>query len=193
MGRWAADRMSITFPDGCFPGDCQFPIIEIGDEYEDPSGLLTPGMEVMGPCDNCGLSVNEYMSWLDKELQDHAKGIDLLQSHKNVPLFHWSPSKNRKQIVRFGLLPGRRPTTHSELKWRAPYICFADDPGWAWMLSGGMASSPYGEWDLWQTWYNELVEPEALMSDEGNGVHEYRTRHRVFKRSVKYLGSRNKE
>lgn len=186
--------MTLVVPVGeCAPEPCSFPIVVIGDEYDDPAGLLLPGMEVMLPCENCGTVVNEYMSWLDHTIEEMEKGSKLLQEYKNVPLFHWSPAKNRNQIVRYGLRPNCRPTTHADLKWRAPYICFADDPAWAWALSGGMTYSPYGEWDLWQTWFNELVEPQMLMSTEGNGIHEYRTAHRVYKRSVKYLGSRNKE
>lgn len=182
---------SFIVPSGCAPEPCEFDRIEIGDEYDDPSGLLKPGMEVMLPCTNCGMAVNEYMAWMDSSLLELEAAIKNNQSHKNIALFHWSPSRHRKQIARFGLLPGRRPTTHST-DWRAPYICFGTDPAWSWALSGNMRWAPTGDWDLWQTWWDELKEPYILGSNEGDGIHEVRTEHRVYKRSLRYLGTRTK-
>lgn len=179
---------------GCAPDDCQFPLIEIGDDpMPEPDDPLQPGMEVMAPCENCGMTANEYMAFLDKSIKELEDGFKSKLEHENIPLFHWSPSKNRNGITKLGLVPGRKPTTHADVQgWRAPYTCFATDPAWAWALSGNMGYAPDGEWDLWQTWWNELTEPEILPAFDGDGIHEVRTSHRVFKRSVKYLGSRTK-
>lgn len=194
-------KAGLIMPGGCAPDECQFPLVLLGDDINsnDPEEPLQPGMEVMLPCENCGMTANDYMAYMDGELESHVKGIKSLQSFKNVPLFHWSPAKHRKQIRRYGLRPGRKPVTHSsELKWRAPYICFADDPAWAWMLSGKMPGAPDGEWDLWQTWFDLLDDLEILMSypddnqSDGNGVHEYRTPRRVPKRYLRFIGSRSK-
>lgn len=72
-------------------------------------------------------------------------------------------------------------------------MCFADTPSWAWGLSGGLPWAPAGEWDLWQTWKNDLTDPRVIRSsDRPSGIHEVRTSHRVWKRDIWYVGSRVK-
>lgn len=197
----ASKELAVPAWSECSPEPCVFPRVEIGDEYEDPAGLLKTGMEVLLPCENCGASPNEYMEWLDSELVDMEAGYKKLLGHKDIPLFHWSPTKNRLQIRKYGLVPNRKPTVHSiEMEgWRAPYICFGTDPAWAWALSGNMSWAPLGDWDLWETHFLDLTEPEILSSpgdepwDSDDGIHEVRTGHRVFKRSLRYVGTRTKE
>lgn len=111
---------------------------------------------------------------------------------KLIPLYHWSPVARRKQIIRYGLRPGMRPCIQTP-GWKAPYICFADTPSWAWALSGDLRWAPSGEWDLWMVWSNRLISPRIYKSKERpSGIQEVRTDHRVFKRDLWYVGSRMK-
>jgi hypothetical protein len=167
--------------------DCLFPevVIEGSDEDEGP---LRAGMAVLVPCE-CGetpLDQIEFLHARDRELT-----AALLAQEPYRPLYHWAPSARRKQIIRHGLLPGRRPTTSSEIG--APCVCFADSPSWAWALSGGMRWTPAGEWDLWQTHLDRLTEPLVLATeDRPSGLYEVRTEHRVYKRDLWLVGSRTK-
>lgn len=107
-------------------------------------------------------------------------------------LFHWAPTARRKQILRHGLRPSQRPTLTSEF--RAPYVCFADSPSWAWGLSGDMKWAPSGAWDLWQTELSALGDGVVLVpsSTRDSGIHEVRTPNRVRKGMIWYVGSRMK-
>lgn len=109
-----------------------------------------------------------------------------------LPLFHWAPAERRKQIIRRGLRPSSRPTTN--LEWRAPYVCFADSPSWAWGLSGAMNWAPAGEWDLWQTSLDVLPVPVTVVPnpDRWSGAHEVRTPDRVPKSLLWLAGHRTK-
>lgn len=187
---------TLSFPrwSECAPEPCSFPTVEIGDEYQDPAGLLLTGMEVMLPCENCGAKPMEYLTWMDEAILELERALKANSEHKNIMLYHWSPARNRNGITRRGLIPHRRPVTHSkELgDWRAPYICFATDPIWGYALSADMPHTPDGEWDLWATWWEHLDSPEILASEEGDGIHEVRNYGRVYKRHLKFLGSRFK-
>lgn len=107
-----------------------------------------------------------------------------------MPLFHWAPTERRKQIIRHGLRPSMRGTTAADQSWRAPHVCFAESPSWAWALSGYF--SPHiKRWDLWQTYYGDLVEPKVIKTyDKQHIVHEIRTSHRVYKRALWLAGER---
>lgn len=105
-----------------------------------------------------------------------------------TPLFHWSPSRNRSRILKVGLVPNRPCLTSTEF--RAPYICFAESPSWAWALSGAFHPD-IAEWDLWQTSIDRLVKPRRTPTyDNQHRWHEVRTRERVYKRDLWYVGSR---
>jgi hypothetical protein len=108
-------------------------------------------------------------------------------------VFHWSPVVRRRQIIRYGLRPRMRATI-TALEWRAPYVCFADSPSWAWALSAGMPWAPAGEWDLWQTWLSDLGPDIEVIPDPSrqSGMYEIRTGARVFKRHLWHVGTRIK-
>lgn len=74
--------------------------------------------------------------------------------------------------------------------WRAPYVCFAETPSWAWGLSGAMRPDILA-WDLWQTSLDRLPEPELKPSYDEHRWHEVRTAHRVYKRDLWYVATRN--
>lgn len=103
------------------------------------------------------------------------------------PLFHWSPGGRRKQIERYGLRVMQPPVTHTG--WRAPYVCLAETPSWAWALSGMQSDIP-GTWDLWQANVNgkrgEVVEEHG----DGHRWHEVRVHERIYKRQLWRVGAR---
>lgn len=165
---------------------CEFPEVIIEEAEE--GDLLKAGMKVLIPCPDCGetpLDSLELLHRHTKELQDA-----LLAHEPNRPLYHWSPRSRKKQIVRYGLRPGMRCTTSSG-PLGAPCVCFADSPSWAWALSGQLSYTPNAEWDLWQTWLEALVDPVVLATDERpSGIYEVRTEHRVYKRDLWLVGTR---
>lgn len=105
----------------------------------------------------------------------------------DIPLYHWTPTTNRKSILKLGLLPNKACLTSTE--WRAPYICFAESPSWAWALSGAFHPEII-EWDLWQTSIDRLTEPKRIKSYDNHRWHEVRTWHRVYKRNLWFVGTR---
>jgi len=167
--------------------NCEFPQVLIGKDDED--GVLTAGMNVLIPCPECGETPLDHLEFM--EGRDAEMTAALLAVEPARALYHWAPAARRKQINRYGLRPGMRTTTSSG--WKAPYVCFADSPAWAWALSGGMRYTPNGEWDLWQTWQADLVEPQVLATpDRPSGIYEVRTEHRVYKRDLWLVGGRTK-
>lgn len=175
--------------------DCYWPEVILGEEVAGDS-VLRPGMRVLAPCEECGEVPIDTVEVLEMELDAAEKSLAHLLLTRDIPLFHWTPKARRKQIMRYGLRPRMRPTTNAEGfgGWKAPYVCFGDSPSWAWALSGMQDGTPSGEWDLWQTWSGRLVEPRVVPGDtiQGNGIHEVRTEHRVFKRHLWLVGSRVK-
>lgn len=165
---------------------CVFPEVEILESDEGDN--LRAGMKVLIPC-SCGetpLDHVEFMEAREQELQSA-----LLAHDPDRPLYHWAPAARRKQIRRYGLRPGMRPTTSSGQPYGAPCVCFGDSPSWAWALSGKQPGAAAGEWDLWQTWLDRLEAPIVLATDSRpSGLHEIRTEHRVYKRDVWLVGSR---
>lgn len=157
---------------------------------------LKPGMRVLVPCE-CGELPLDAFGVAVMEAAEAETALALTLVNADMPLYHWAPTRRRKQIIRRGLLPKSRPTTHvNELGvgLRAPYVCFADTPSMAWALSGQQRSAPVGSWDLWQTWATRLTDPYALpsRSSDTRGIHEVRTIHRVFKRHLWLVGTRQK-
>lgn len=107
--------------------------------------------------------------------------------HPRQPLFHWSPSERHKQITKYGLRPNMRSSVSS---FRAPYICFAETPAWAWGLSG-WHHPEIKSWDLWQTNLLGLLEYSVIDTfDEHHLFHEVRTTERVFKKDLWYVATR---
>lgn len=110
------------------------------------------------------------------------------------PLYHWSPSRNHKQINRYGM---RISMWSHDRIWRPPYSCWADDVKLAWILSGKIHPE-VESWDLWQT-YSDVPKGAELCVDyspnkPGHYVKEYRIYERIYKRDLWYVGSRsNKE
>ncbi|HEX8489329.1 MAG TPA: hypothetical protein VF642_12345 [Propionibacteriaceae bacterium] len=168
----------------CTSNDGQHDFAEAIIGREDADGVLKDGMKVMLPCKFCHMGALEQLNEMGYYLEETQRAFTRLFAHRSVALYHWAPSARRKQINRYGLRPGQRPTTHAGTNWRATWVCFADTPSWAWALSGGQESAPAGEWDLWQTYTDRLTDALILPSIEGNGVHEVRTEHRVYKRDL---------
>jgi len=103
--------------------------------------------------------------------------------------FHWSPTARRAQIRRKGLIPGQRSV---DGLWKPPYVCYADDPGLAWNLSGRIHPE-IESWDLWMTKLDSVSGYETLFFDGGaydGQVKEVRVYERVFKRDLWFVGAR---
>lgn len=170
---------------------CSWPEVVIG--RNDEEGVLKRGMRVLVPC-TCGRTPLDGFGSELARADEAEKALMRSITDRDVPLFHWSPTARRKQILRYGLRPAMRVTTHPDPEVRRwPNICFADTPAWAWALSGAQRSAPSGSWDLWQTWANRLTEPMASVdSSDYGGIHEVRTEHRVYKRDLWFVGTRIK-
>lgn len=110
------------------------------------------------------------------------------------PLFHWSPSPRRSQIVRRGLVPGSRPTVSSvpAVHDGVEVVCLATDPLVGWSLSGAMrwARQLGHDWDLWQV---ALVDSDVtfVRAEYGARVLEVRVANRIPKARVQLLGTRS--
>lgn len=112
----------------------------------------------------------------------------------DLNLFHWSPTKNRKNINHLGLVPGR---VSLQGEWRPPYVAFSDDPILAWTLSGFMWPE-IDDWDLWQLHYPTQTSVDGYeicldtYPDTGRKyIKEYRIYSRVYKRDLLYVASRD--
>lgn len=162
--------------------DCKFDEVLI----EEDDGPLKAGMRVLIPCGECGETPYDHMGVLEMEHQQASEAIKAVEPFR--PLYHWSPSDRRKQIIRYGLRPSMRAT---QMSVRAPVICFADTPSWAWALSGALRPD-IPHWDLWQTSLDRLESPTVLGSpDRSTGIWEVRTTHRVYKRHLWLVGHRS--
>lgn len=168
--------------------ECQFPDFEILEA--DEGDVLQKGAHVLGPCE-CGETPFDHLDFLERRNQELEKALVAVQPYR--PMYHWSPRERQKQIIRYGLRPGMRNTTTIE-DYRAPYICFADSPSWAWALSGEQKRFPKGtEWDLWMTYLSDIQEPIVHATpDRPSGLYEVRTVHRLYKSKLWHVGSRIK-
>jgi hypothetical protein len=168
--------------------DCVFPevVIEKGDEDEN----LKVGMKVLTPCVTCGETPLDDLHFMNNRCEELQAALLAVEPYR--PLYHWTPSSRRKQINRYGLRPAMPSTTSTE-GYKAPYVCFADSPSWAWALSGGMKWAPTGNWDLWMTYLHNIEEPIVHATpDRPTGLYEVRSIHRLYKRNLWYVGSRMK-
>lgn len=106
------------------------------------------------------------------------------------PLFHWSPTTRRNQIMHYGMRISMRSV---DGLWRPPYTCWATDPNMAWQLSGAIHPE-VPQWDLWETWSDVPSGAEALVDcrrDNGEYyVKEYRIYERIWKRNLWFVGTR---
>lgn len=173
--------------------DCHYPEILITEAAADDN--LHVGMRVLIPCPICGETPLDAMGMLDYYRQEADDALLAVEPCRM--LYHWAPTTRRKQILRYGLRPRMRPVTSSgdpeDRQWRPRVICLGDSPSWAWALSGAMSYTPAGEWDLWQTSLDRLLEPVVLASNaRASGIHEVRTEHRIFKRDLWYVATRAK-
>lgn len=173
---------------------CVYPEIEVGRHAADASnGHLLERDRVLAPCRDCGATPLDALDWAEATLDHTEAAFSQLAGSRGLSLYHWSPASKRRQIIRHGLLPHRRATTHATPGWRAPYVCFGDTAAWAWLLSGGQRSAPSGTWDLWETRITDLTDPKILPAPTvSNGIHEVRTEHRVYKRHLWLVGQREK-
>lgn len=107
------------------------------------------------------------------------------------PLYHWSPTVRRKQINRYGLRVAQRPVQHTP-GWRAPYVCFAETPSWAWALSGQFAEREHrpGSWDLWQVNVSGKRGEVLESGDDEHRWHEVRVHEQVRKRQMWLVATR---
>lgn len=170
---------------------CEFAEVVVGTcsdlEHDDP---LQPGMRVLVPC-SCGESPQDYLEWQASHVEQMNEAVRQMEPFRF--LFHWAPAARRGQIIRYGLRPTMRPTTNVTEGYKAPYVCLADSPSWAWALSGDQRHAPSGDWDLWQTSLDRLTEPIVLAAtDRPSAIHEVRTEHRIFKRDLWLVGSRTR-
>jgi hypothetical protein len=168
---------------------CDFDQVTVGKGHA--SELLPAGTRVLKPCRVCGVPALEAMVASDHALVANEKAFARFLADRLLTLYHWAPAARRNQIIRYGLRPGQRPTTHTD--WRASYICFADTASWAWALSGAMPYTSTGAWDLWQTRLDRLTDPYVVPADWSNGIHEVRTGHRLYKRDLWHVATRVKE
>lgn len=76
--------------------------------------------------------------------------------------------------------------------WKPPYICLAESPRIAWILSGGMRGAESGEWDLWEVWTHNLAGYERLFNDTTGHLKEVRVYERIYKRNVWLIGQRRR-
>jgi len=166
--------------------ECGHPevIIEAADE----SSVLKVGDAVLAPCPECGETPFDTLE--TEQARNAELQAALLAQEPYRWLYHWSPAARRGQINRYGLRPGMRPTTTTE-NLGAMAICLADSPSWAWALSGNMRYTPAGEWDLWQTSLDRIVDPIVMATpDRPSGLYELRTEHRIYKRDLWLVGQR---
>lgn len=106
----------------------------------------------------------------------------------DLPLYHWSPSIRRKQILRYGLRPGMWST---DRLWKPPHVCLSPDAAKAWSLSGATSrGQEHSSWDLWQVWLDNVTGYEELVDDRDDSVKEVRVFERIYKRDVWYVGTR---
>lgn len=102
-------------------------------------------------------------------------------------LYHWSPSTRRKQIIRYGLCPGKPSVDKA---WHPPYVCLADSPSLAWSLSGQMRrNKAIPEWDLWMVWSNQVNH----RSHRESRPKEFRVHERIYKRDLWLIGTRTQD
>lgn len=111
----------------------------------------------------------------------------------DLVLYHWSPTKNRNSIKRYGLDIGKKSLQGD---WKPPYVCFSDDPHLAWILSGRMWPD-ISEWDLWMCYMDHQTSFDhyEIITDTypDTGRHytkEYRVYTRVYKRDLIHLATR---
>jgi hypothetical protein len=85
-----------------------------------------------------------------------------------------------------------RPTVSSP-GWRPPYVCLAENPQWAWQLSGALHPE-VAAWDLWQVWLSPDHRIRRVRNWEPRDdrrYHEWRVYDRIFKRGVWLVGHRD--
>lgn len=104
-------------------------------------------------------------------------------------LYHWSPTRRRGQINRYGFRPSMRSVDGA---WKPPFVCFSDSPSLAWSMSGHLHPE-VSSWDLWMVWTDRLSGYEEIIDDRDGSVKEYRIYERIFKRDVWYVATRAKE
>lgn len=117
------------------------------------------------------------------------------------PLFHWSPADRRKQIIRYGLRPGCRPTIGTistvggsdESGDGRHMLCLSSSPSAAWGLSGDMRwARDIAAWDLWQINLTDTDEVHILPS-WGPVVTEVRVANRIPKSRIWWIARRETE
>lgn len=105
------------------------------------------------------------------------------------PLYHWSPRDRRRSIEHRGLVPGCRAVDGD---WRPNYVCLAENPGWAWALSGELHPE-IGVWDLWQVWLgpgHQLRRMPNSQPRDDRRWKEVRVFDRIYKRGVLWVAER---
>jgi len=104
-------------------------------------------------------------------------------------LYHWSHIARRKSILKHGLVPGKKSRCGL---WRPPYVCYADTPQRAWLLSGKNCKERHF-WDLWALWSDDVPKGWETLQNGWNRsgkAGEYRIYDRVPKSKLWYVGSR---
>ena len=100
-------------------------------------------------------------------------------------LYHWSPSKRRKGIGRYGLVPGKKSVCGA---WRPPYVAYALDPLSAWQMSGEIHPE-IPEWDLWAVHSGAFRGVETILYDD-RSIREVRVYEPAPGRELFFVGTR---
>jgi len=101
-------------------------------------------------------------------------------------IYHWAPVSRRASIQKNGLVPGKKSRDGS---FRPDYICYSDSPSMAWAYSAAF-SDVEEEWDLWMTRGHNCSDLHIRDDMVGGRPAEWRSRQRVPKRKLWWVGSR---
>lgn len=112
-----------------------------------------------------------------------------MMANNNFALYHWAPRSVRHRIIHSGLLPN---SISSCGEWKPPYVCLAEGPKLAWDLIGRHRRN-IKHWDLWWTTSADCAPYEVLYFDTNGEPKEYRVYHRIYKRNLWLVGSRENE
>jgi hypothetical protein len=110
-------------------------------------------------------------------------------------LYHWSPRERLGNILRRGLLPGRRPHRldygGDDDNFRQPGVCLGPTPSFAWGYSAAIFGEPGTDWDLWQVSVvpgDEVRVQPTYMAVLG----EARVHNRIPKSRIWWVGERTR-
>lgn len=113
-------------------------------------------------------------------------------------LYHWSPERCRKSILRNGLRPSCPTASRFDAKGQPVddddegsflAVCLGTSPSHAWCLSGDLLAGYGDTWDLWQVVLDDDDEVHPLPF-QGYRLDEIRVANRIPKSQIWHVGSR---